>query len=117
MEIFFQVSNSVDVIEIEELLLRKYHDINYILEMEVESGVFFIKKAFEKESDAMLWDRYLIDYSKMTKENYINFERYKKEAFLSYSKTLYQKEQVEKVDDINKKVERIINLTFVEGGE
>jgi len=115
--IFFQVSNSVDVTEIEELLLRRYNNIDYILNMDIDSGLAFIRKAFEKEEDAKLWDRYLVDYRHMGPENFITFEAYKELAKIeSTQPRAALKTKQETINEINEKVEKIINLTL-KGGE
>ena len=50
MEIFFQVSISFsDEIELQELILRRYHNIDYIMEMDIDTFGRFINKAIEKE--------------------------------------------------------------------
>ena len=76
MEEFFKDSSSLDLVNVEELLLRKY-DINYILNLEFEEGYEIISKALEKEVEEKLWDRWLIDYRNMTKDSFISFEDYK----------------------------------------
>lgn len=117
MGVFFQVSNSVDVTEIEELLLRRYNNIDYILNMDIDSGLTFIRKAFEKEEDAKLWDRYLVDYRNMGPENFITFESYKKLAQSeSTQPRAAPKSKQETINEINEKVEKIINLTL-KGGD
>lgn len=117
MGIFFQVSNSVDVTEIEELLLRRYSNIDYILNMDIDSGLAFIRKAFEKEGDGKLWDRYLVDYRHMGPENFITFETYKKLAQMeSIQSRASPKTKQETINEINEKVEKIINLTL-KGGD
>lgn len=114
MEIFFQESNSIDVIVVEELLLRKYNNIDYILTMEVENGVAFIKKAFEKEDEDKMWARYLVDYRNMTEDNFMTFNQYKKMLTTPPPpmKPLYMAKRETEI-----RVEQIINLTLVKGGE
>lgn len=76
---FFKVSSSIDLIETEELLLRKYN-IDYILRLDFEEGFDFIKKAFEKDRDERLWEIWLINYKSMNKDTFINFEDFKKKV-------------------------------------
>lgn len=78
MEKFFQVSNSLNLIEVEELLLSRYSNIDYILRLDFEEGRELIEKAKEKEVDSMLWDRWLVDYRNMrTDKDFISFSAYK----------------------------------------
>lgn len=83
--------------------------------MDIDSGLAFIRKAFEKEEDAKLWDRYLVDYSHMNSENYINYNDYKN-ALMENVTNVPTKTKEENLVEINQKVEKIINLTL-KGGE
>lgn len=114
MVIFFQESDSIDITTIEELLLSRYHNINYILSMDVTNGIAFIKKAFEKDLEDKMWSRYLVDYQNMTKETFMTFEEYKKELTVppKPKKPLKQAKQETAI-----RVEQIINLTLQKGGE
>lgn len=114
MEIFFQESNSIDVIVVEELLLRKYHNIDYIMNMEVENGVAFIKKAFEKEDEDKMWARYLVDYQNMNEDSFMTFNEYK-ELLTTPPMPIKPLHQAKREAEI--KVEQIINLTLMKGGE
>lgn len=77
MERFFKISNSIDIIHIQELLLRRYSNLDYILNLEFVEGCEFIKKAIETDIEDKVWDRWLVDYRKMDKDNFTNFEDYK----------------------------------------
>lgn len=77
MERFFKISNSIDIIHIQELLLRRYSNLDYILNLEFVEGCELIKKAIETDIEDKVWDRWLVDYRKMDKDNFTNFEDYK----------------------------------------
>ncbi|AFA50226.1 hypothetical protein Awo_c35020 [Acetobacterium woodii DSM 1030] len=84
--------------------------------MDIDSGLAFIGKAFEKEEDAKLWDRYLVDYRHMGVENFITFEAYKELAKIeSAQPRAAPKTKAETISEINEKVEKIINLTLKGG--
>lgn len=107
MENFFIKSCSIDEItDIEELLLRKYSNIDYILRMDYSDGFIFIKKAFERERDEYLWQQWLVDYRYMTKDNFISFQEYKKKAIKPLINENLSKKQIED------KVKNIINMTL-----
>lgn len=78
MESFFKISSSIDLIEIEELLLSRYSNIDYILKLHFLEGYEIILKAYDKEIE----DRWLIDYKNMTEDNFINFEDYKSKLII-----------------------------------
>ena len=84
---FFKISSSLDLIEVEELLLSRYSNFNYVLMLDFEEGYELIQKAYEKDLEKMLWDRWLVDYRSMTKDNFVNFI-YSKNGFKFMSKVL-----------------------------
>ncbi|WP_297637241.1 hypothetical protein [uncultured Clostridium sp.] len=51
--------------------------MNYILSLEVEEGLEIINKAFEKDMDEFLWQRWLVDYRGMDEKTFIGFTEYK----------------------------------------
>lgn len=107
MEIFFIQSCSIDEItDIEELLLRKYSNIDYILGMNYLDGFTFIRKAFEKERDEHLWQRWLVDYRRMSKDNFISFGEYRESA------TKVNEEENITKKEIEEKVKTIIDMTL-----
>lgn len=76
MEGFYKASSSIDIIELQELLARKYN-IDYILSLEAFEGLAVIEKALNIEVEDKLWDRWLVEYSNMTKDTFVNFNEYK----------------------------------------
>lgn len=82
MESFFKISSSIDLIEIEELLLSRYSNIDYILKLHFLEGYEIILKAYDKEIEDRIWDRWLIYYKNMTEDNFINFEDYKSKLII-----------------------------------
>lgn len=108
METFFQQSFTVDEVETEELLLRRYSNIEYILNKTFEDGYKLIRKAFEKSSEEKLWEQWLVDYRFMGNETFISFEEYKE-------KIINPKNKIDKVlskEQIEEKVKGIIELTL-----
>lgn len=109
MERFFIQSCSIDkIVEIEELLLRKYNNIEYILNLEFYDGVAFILKAIEVEKDDKLWDLYIEKYKFMNKDNFISFDDFKRNLDVKNN------EEIERltVSQIENKVKNILNMTF-----
>lgn len=74
---FFKDCNSIDIISVEELLLRKYNNIDYILQLELGEGIEFIHRAFDQELEDRLWQQWLVEIPLMTKDSYETFEDYK----------------------------------------
>lgn len=103
MEKFFTISSSLDLIDTQELLLKKY-DINYIFKLDFLEGFELITKAYEKELESKLWDRWLIEYKYMSKDNFITFEDYV-DKMLGRDKDTTSKEDLLKMaSEIEKKI-------------
>ena len=111
METFFLKSFTVDKVETEELLLRRYSNIEYILCLDFEEGCELISKAYEKYIEDKLWEQWLVDYRFMNNETFISFEDYKKRS----QKTTTVDTNLTK-DEIENKVKSIIELTLQKGG-
>ena len=110
MERFFIKSFTVSEVT-EELLLRKYSSVDYIMNKEYEDGYSFIKLAHEKEVEEKLWQQWLCLYQRMDKDNFISFNDFKK-GFIPIGESTYENLSKEKILD---KVNDIINLTL--GGD
>ena len=77
MEKFFQVCISFDnEIEIKELILRRYHNVEYIFSMEVYDFLLFLQKAREKEKEEQIRAQWTALLPNMDKNNYISFSDY-----------------------------------------
>lgn len=104
---FFKISSSLDLIEVEELLLSRYSNFNYVLMLDFEEGYELIQKAYEKDLEKMLWDRWLVDYRSMTKDNFVNFAEYKEKvlAQVNISNNNISKEDLLKeAEEIERKI-------------
>lgn len=62
MEKFFLASGFFDEIEIKELLLRRYHSLDFINDFELSDLIKFIKLAREKEDEERLFDQWCALY-------------------------------------------------------
>lgn len=60
------------------MLLRRYSQIDYILNMDIEAGIEQINKVYEMETKQQSWDMYLARYASMTQENYVSFDDFYK---------------------------------------
>jgi hypothetical protein len=65
--------------ELLDLILTRYNDMSYIESLDVDWAFDLFNKAISKRNEDELWDIYLINLSKMEKqEDYYSFEEYKK---------------------------------------
>ncbi|MCR1953005.1 hypothetical protein NSA50_18555 [Clostridium sp. DSM 100503] len=111
MERFFIKSFTVDKVETEELLLRRYSNIDYILSSTYDEGYDFISKAYEKEAEEKLWDIWLINYKYMSKENFESFEDYRNRLKNPSIKNADYSEKLS-INQIEEKVKNIIEMTL-----
>jgi hypothetical protein len=59
-----------------DTLLHRYSDMSFIMSLSVEEGIALYEKAIEKTIEHQVWERWLVDYSKMTKETFKSFKDY-----------------------------------------
>jgi hypothetical protein len=53
--------------------------MSFIMSLSAEEGFSLYERAAEKTLEERVWERWLVDYSKMTKENFKSFADYLKE--------------------------------------
>lgn len=70
------------------------------MNLDYEYGKKLIFKAMEKDIEDTLFQRWLIDYSKMDNKNFISFEEYK-------NKFIVKKADNKPMDDVLKEAEEI----------
>lgn len=76
MEKFFRLCASIDYEEIIDLLLHRYGNLEYIMQLDIEEAMPLIEKAREKEKENRYFLQWVVQLPNMTKENYISFENY-----------------------------------------
>lgn len=108
MEKFFLIGCQIDEIEIKELLLRRYHSLDFIKEMKIEEFEDFLILAIEKDKKDKVFQQYcgMISFLLMTgKKEFIDFERFYDE-FTGKNIDWRPKEEILKeVEEINRKME------------
>lgn len=62
-----------------DTLLKRYGDMSFIMSLTAEEGIELYKRASDKNIEERAWERWLVDYSKMTKENFKSFADYLKD--------------------------------------
>lgn len=115
MEKFFIQSFTVDKVETEELLLRRYSNIDYILKLDSEEGYNFLLKAYEKTAEDKLWEQWLVQYRFMimNTDSFISFEDFKNSfRSQSNSKSKTISDESLSFEEIEDKVKSIIDLTL-----
>lgn len=76
MEKFFQTCSSIDEIEIIDLLLHRYGNLDFFMQSDIETAQRIIEKAREKERESKFFLQWVVQLPHMTKETYISFESY-----------------------------------------
>lgn len=64
-----------------DLLLHRYGNVDYILQMDIEDGFELIVEAYKQTQEDKLWELYLVDKPNFTEETYMDWEQYKAKAY------------------------------------
>lgn len=59
------------------MLLHRYHNIDYILQLDADTGCPLIQKALEQERDDRLFQQWVVQLPLMGKEDFVSFADYK----------------------------------------
>ena len=76
MERFFRTCTQIDSEEIIDLLLHRYGNLEYIMQLDISSAIRLIDKAKEKEKEKRHFMQWVVQLPNMTQENYISFNDY-----------------------------------------
>ena len=76
MEKFFRLCIQNDQDELIDLLLHRYGNLEYIMQLDIETAMSVIDKAREKEQENRFFLQWVVQLPKMTQETYISFESY-----------------------------------------
>ena len=76
MEKFFQTCSRIEEIEVIDLLLHRYGNLEYIMQTDIETALRIIEKAREKEKENRYFLQWVVQLPNMTDENYISFDGY-----------------------------------------
>ena len=60
-----------------DLLLSRYSNICYVLEMDWKSGFDLIFKGYEKQAEERIWQMWLARYPHMNKDNFVTYNDFK----------------------------------------
>jgi hypothetical protein len=106
MEAFFQECSKLDEIEIKELLLRKYHNINYIMSMEAVEFITFLEKALCIDTEDKLFQMWLQRFTLMDKDTYISFKDFRSNAMGENIDKRSTTEILEEIEEVEALFER-----------
>lgn len=76
--------------------------MSFIMQLDSDTLIQLIDKAREKDIEAMLWQRWLVELPQMNEENFITFDEYKKKAFKRTKQETSTKSEEEVLEDANK---------------
>lgn len=76
MEKFFRTCSKIDEVEVIDLLLHRYGNLDYILQSDIELAEKIIEKAKEKEKEKRYFLQWVVQLPNMTDETYTNFSSY-----------------------------------------
>jgi len=76
------------------------------MDLGIEDGLEIIETAYKKTAEEKLWEMWLVDYSRMTSETFINFSNYLKKATVNEHKNNEESKEIS-VEEIIAQAERI----------
>lgn len=59
------------------MLLHRYHNIEYILQLDADTGCALILKAMEQERDDRIFQQWVVQLPLMGQDNFVSFADYK----------------------------------------
>ena len=59
------------------MLLHRYHNIEYILQLDADTGCDLILKAQEQERDDRIFQQWVVQLPLMSQENFVSYADYK----------------------------------------
>lgn len=65
--------------EIQDIILARYNNMDYYLELDFRDGIDLLQKAIDRNTENRIWQRWLVDYQKMDTKTFIPFEDYYKQ--------------------------------------
>jgi hypothetical protein len=86
--------------------MKRYNNIEYIMNMEIEDGLNLITKAYKNDTKDKLYQMYVIHSAFMDKDNYISFEQYYNNAT--------RQVKIENKDEVYNKVDNILKAVCKE---
>lgn len=63
-----------------DTLLQRYGDVSFIMALPMDEGLLLYEKAIDKNVEKIIWEKWLVDYQRMTKENFVPFSEYLQKA-------------------------------------
>lgn len=76
MEKFFRLCKEIDETELIDLLLHRYGNLEYIMQLDIDTALKVIEKAREKEQEKRYFLQWVVQLPNMTDESYISFDSY-----------------------------------------
>jgi hypothetical protein len=76
VERFFRTCSTIDEEEIIDLLLHRYGNLEYILQLDIETALRVIEKAREKEKENRYFLQWVVQLPMMDNDNFVSFDAY-----------------------------------------
>ncbi|WP_226085644.1 hypothetical protein [Mesobacillus sp. S13] len=63
-----------------DTLLHRYGDIGFIMALPMDEGLQIYTKAIDRNVEKFIWEKWLVDYQRMTPDNFVPFSEYLRKA-------------------------------------
>ena len=103
MEKFFRLCTQINQTELIDLLLHRYGNLEYFMQLDIDTAMSVIDKAREKERENRFFLQWVVQLPKMTQETYMSFESYLDRVTGRNVDTRPVYECMEEIEEIKKK--------------
>ncbi len=100
---FFESLRCDELEAIEEILLRRYNDIQYILNMNILDFFIFYEKATESIAEERIYKQWLVQLPHMTKDTYKPYSEYYESQTMKNVDKRSADEIIAEIEDIHGK--------------
>lgn len=98
------------------MLLSRYNDVTYVMDLSFVQGIELIGKAKIKIAEDMLFAQWNMEHIFMDDKNFITFEDYKNKAFKGTNKKKFSKKEIHEMAEKGFKEADEVRKLFEKGG-
>ena len=88
------------------MLLHRYHNIEFILQLDADTGCALVLKALEQERDDRIFQQWVVQLPMMGQDNFIGFADYKDRVTGANIDRRSTAEILAELDEVEKELQR-----------
>ena len=87
------------------MLLHRYHNIEYILQLDADTGCALVQKAQEQERDDRIFQQWVVQLPLMGRDNFVSFADYKDNLTGANIDRRYTAEILAELDEVERELQ------------